>query len=90
MFREVKIELTWEKPIPLSIAAKATLVFASYAPGPRVPDLCCSLVETKFVLLQKLQLMDSRLEIPNFSSDDTFDNDSGPMNVDINATKLIE
>ena len=51
MLNDVKIELTWEKPIPLSMAAKATLVFASYAFGPRVPDLCCSLVDTKFILL---------------------------------------
>ena len=45
---DVSMELTWEKPIPLLIEAKANLVLASYAFGPRVPVLCCSLVDTLF------------------------------------------
>ena len=54
MSRAVKIELTWEKPIPLSSAAKATLELASNALGPLEPARCCLLVEMWFVWEQIL------------------------------------
>ena len=75
----VNNEFTWEKPIPLSIEAKASLVFVSYAFCPRVPVLCCSLVDTLLICRQMLHFTERRLATPNFCSDITFPSESGPV-----------
>ena len=69
----VNNEFTWEKPIPLSIEAKASLVLVSYAFGPR------SLVDALLICRQMLHFAERRLATPNFCSDVTFPSESGPV-----------